>query len=96
MLTSRSNFGLQTNSVDPDQTALAVSSGSALFATEMLKKMTHRRGHLGKSLNEFVVYHYVRAVSFQTPFGNLQTYSSLKNNSRCIEYEMFALCKPGS
>ena len=85
MLTSRSNFGLQTNSVDPGQTALAVSSGSALFATEILKKMTLSRGHLGKILNEFVVYHYVRAISSQTPLGNLHTYPILRNNSRCIE-----------
>ena len=36
MLKSRTNFGVQTNSVDPDKTAPigAVSSGSTLFATE--------------------------------------------------------------
>ena len=32
ILTSRTNFGIQTNSVDPDQTVL---SGSTLFATEI-------------------------------------------------------------
>ena len=36
MLTPRTNFGIQTNSVDPDKTAPvgAVLSGSTLFATE--------------------------------------------------------------
>ena len=36
MFTSKTNFSIQTNSVDPDQTAPkgAVSSGSTLFATE--------------------------------------------------------------
>ena len=36
MLTSRTNFGILTNSVDPEQTAPAgaILSGSTLFATE--------------------------------------------------------------
>ena len=35
MLTPRTNFGIQTNGVDPDQTA--PQTGSTLFATETFK-----------------------------------------------------------
>ena len=36
MLASRTNFGIQTNNVNPDQTAPR-GSGSTLFATETFK-----------------------------------------------------------